>query len=509
MASRTDKVIKNASVGFVLQLLSSLAQFVARTALIFGLGEYYLGLNIVFTSLVGVLSLTELGLGNAIIFSLYKPLADHDETKTQAYVSLFKQIYRFIGLSVIILAIIVVPFLPEIVNTPINGEIYIVYALFVLNTSFGYFFFNYRTALFQADQRRYLLSYADFLYIVLSVAGQCVAFLCFHDYIAGLVIAVVAQLIRSGFIIVVSKTHYAHFNFSGKGELSRQDKRSLIKNVYAMTIGKASGIAVNYIPPLVISSFIGLTASGLYGNYQLISGFAASLVSQVFAAATASVGNFHVDSALEDKRFVYKEMNLIAYWIYGVVGVCCLVGMSPFISAWVGDGYVLDAPCVWGFVFNLMTAGLLQPTVVFKDGCGVFYAGRYRPLFSCAATIILAFLLVHPFGIAGVVWSSGLSRLLTAFWYDPQLVCKHVLKESSIPYILKLLLYFCAFAVIALASSWLCGQLPGGSWLLFFECIGVGFAVSFFGLPIFFMGTSQFRGVIGMVKGKLGAIGHD
>ena len=197
MATRLQKTAKSAVVGIGAQLISLLLQFAVRATLIWGLGEYYLGLNSVMTSLIGMYSLAELGLGNAIIYSLYRPLAEGDKGKVEAYLSLYKKVYRVIGMLVGAVAAAMIPFLGFFINGAVTTDVYVIYALFTGNAVLGYVLFNYRTALFQANQERYLISYADTVFVILSSCGQIIAFVLFHDYIAGLVVLVVSQCIRT------------------------------------------------------------------------------------------------------------------------------------------------------------------------------------------------------------------------------------------------------------------------------------------------------------------------
>ena len=147
MGGRTGKALKNVAVGAVAQSCALLLSFLVRTALIIGLGKYYLGLNSVMTSLIAVFNLAELGMTNAVVYSLYRPLACGDKRKVEALLALYKKVYRGMGVAVIAASFAALPFLHELVNTEITVEVYEIYGLFVLSTAVTYFFFMYRAAL--------------------------------------------------------------------------------------------------------------------------------------------------------------------------------------------------------------------------------------------------------------------------------------------------------------------------------------------------------------------------
>lgn len=473
MGSRTERSIKNASLGVGVQICSLLFFFITRTTLILGLGEYYLGLNSVMTGLIAVFSLAELGLTNAIMYSLYKPLSENDNQKIEAYMTLFKKIYRAIGITILIISIIAIPILPNLINSEITTEVYIIYSLFVANTVLSYLFFNYRSCLMQANQEKYLVSLSDLVFVSLSSIGQIVAFLFFHNYILGLVFLVIAQTIRSFTLLVISKYKYPAFNYSAKTKLTKNEKVTLAKNIYAMAIGKFSNAASNSLPNVIIAAIVGLAQSGIYSNYQMIVAGVELLMTQLFGSLTASVGNLNIESTAKSKELTFDRIGFASFWIYGTCAVCLWTSLNPFIYAWIGKAYLLTNSCVLGLVFNFLTIGLLRSSTVFRQGCGLFYQGRHRPLASCILTICFSLTLVNYFGIAGVIWSPVLSRIIVTSWYDPWLVHKYVLDKKPYKFYKQTLAYLVACILALITCGFICNFVFGETWLFVIQNVAL------------------------------------
>lgn len=490
-------------VGAGVQACALFLAFLVRTALVVGLGKYYLGLNSVMTSMIAVFNLAELGLTNAVVFSLYRPLALKDMRKIEALVALYKKVYRIIGVGVIGLSVLALPFLPSLINSKVTLEVYEIYALFIISTSITYLFFTYRSALLQANQEKYLISISDLIYTIVSSAGQVLCFVVFENYLAGLIVLVFSQIVRSVLLLAFSKWKHPEVDYRSKAKLDKVEKASLIRNVYAMAIGKLSDTAGKSVPNIVISVGVGLVESGLYSNYQMITTALTTFLSQIIGSMTASVGNLHVEAGKEHKLKVFERLNFASFLVYALCCSCVLTAAQPFISAWIGDEYLLDASCVLGLAFNLLTIGLVQGTVVFKDGCGVFFQGRYRPLVSCALTVALCVLFVGPFGIAGAIWAPAVSRVLTANWYDPWLLYRHVFKCSPASFYLKTCMYGCVGVGCSLVCHFVCALLPGSSWVLFFECVFVSSVLTGSIVLVLFANSEAEKYLFGLLKGVI------
>ena len=138
-----------------LKIYQILLPFLFRTVIVYTLGVNYLGLNSLFTSVLQVLNLAELGVGSAMIFSMYKPIAEDDEKKICALMNLYRKYYNIIGLVILIIGILLTPFIPKLINGEVPKEIniYILYIMNLIATVLSYWLLAYRNSVLQAHQR--------------------------------------------------------------------------------------------------------------------------------------------------------------------------------------------------------------------------------------------------------------------------------------------------------------------------------------------------------------------
>ena len=169
--SRTENAVKNVKTGFIVQLVNKLMAFVVRTVFIKCLNSDYLGVNGLFTNVLTILSFAELGIGTAIIFSMYKPVADENIEKIKSYMKLYQKSYNVIGICVFILGLLVIPFMGVIIKDApnIKESIILIYFLFLTNTASSYFF-TYKKSIIIAHQKQSVINNIDSIfYIVKSI----------------------------------------------------------------------------------------------------------------------------------------------------------------------------------------------------------------------------------------------------------------------------------------------------------------------------------------------------
>ena len=157
---RTKNAVRNLVFGFINKMIIMLFPFVIRTIIIRELGAGYLGLGSLFTSILQVLNLAELGFSSAVVFCMYKPIAEKDSETICALLNLYKQIYRIIGIVILVIGLALTPFLPYLIKGTVpNGiNIYILYYIYLFNTAITYFLFAYKSTLLVAHQRNDVVS---------------------------------------------------------------------------------------------------------------------------------------------------------------------------------------------------------------------------------------------------------------------------------------------------------------------------------------------------------------
>lgn len=158
---RTINAKRNIIYGLLQVIVSIILPFITRTILIYRFGVEYLGLSGLFTSVLSVLSLMELGFGTAVVYSMYKPVAEDDTDQICAYLFYYRSIYRVIGLVILVIGLTLMPFLKWLVHDPVMPgglNLHICYLIFLTDTVISYLLYGYMTAIPTAYQRRDILS---------------------------------------------------------------------------------------------------------------------------------------------------------------------------------------------------------------------------------------------------------------------------------------------------------------------------------------------------------------
>lgn len=407
------------------QLVSLLVSFVSRTIFIRVLGSEYLGLSGLFTNILSVLSLAEMGLGTAILYSLYEPLAKQDYDKIKAILDLFGKVYRVICVSVALVGALLTPFLDFLIKEwPAIDGIEIFYLLFVLNLSFSYLAAYKRLILF-ADQKKYIDSIFHFATATLLNLAQITVLLLTANYLLFLVLNVLATIAENLLITAKINQLYPFLKDGPARKLDRQERAGILKNIKAVFINRFGQIIINGTDNIVISKFVGLVAVGLYSNYLLITTSLVKIISIFYLSVIGSIGNIGATENKDKISRTFKQIDFIGFWIYGFSAISILVLINPFIRLWVGKDYQLDSFVVVLIAFNFFLQGNRMSVQVFKESLGLLWFDRYRPLLESGLNLGLSLMLVTRLGIAGVLLGTILSTILSSFWIEPMVLFKY------------------------------------------------------------------------------------
>lgn len=430
--SRTRNSIYNISASLIEYIVKIITTFVIRTIFIRILGSEFLGLDGLFTSILSMLSVTELGLGGAIVFGLYKPLLNKDTEKINILIHVYKKCYMVIGGVILAVGFLMMPFLPQIVNSDYNfGNIYVLFLLYLLQTVSTYWILGYKEVLFTADQKKHKIVVIANAITILKFILQAASLLWLKSFefyiISGLIMTVARNLLIAA---KVDKSYPYAKRHNGK-KLSKSDRVDLTKNVFGMSLYKISSKVMNSTDNIVISMFVSLAATGIYSNYLLIVSNIKTVLDLIFSSVTASAGNLYAEGRHEKSEFIFRCLNFMNFWIYGFVAICFWELLNPFITIWLGEEYIFETVVVLLIVMNFVTDGLQRAVLMYKDACGLFWRGKLRPVFSAGLNIIISVILVQFMGISGVILGSIISRMLSTWWFDPYLVYKHGFGMSS------------------------------------------------------------------------------
>ena len=268
--TRSQNVKKNLIFNVVKYVATLLLQFILRTVLIYYMGAEYLGLNGLFSNIFGFLNLAELGIGSAIVFSMYKPIAENDIEKIKALQNLYKKFYLIISLVVGIIGLILTPFIPFFMNGGVeaNINIYILYIMYLCYTLVGYWSAHKRSLLF-AYQRNDVENKIKTICMFFMTILQIVVLVLFRNYYVYFSISILFAVIECSTIHISANKLFPRIN--GKSiPLDDKTKKEIKKNITALSMHKIGSAVVFSTDNILISTFFGLTALGVYSNYSLI-----------------------------------------------------------------------------------------------------------------------------------------------------------------------------------------------------------------------------------------------
>ena len=388
---RTDKSIKNIIYAIVGQFFGIGISLISRLVFVKILSSEYLGLSSLFTNILTILSLTEMGFGTAMAFELYKPIAKNDKEKIKYLMKLYKKIYIIIGISIIILGIITIPVYPNLINERPNIEnLDLIYMLFVLNTAFSYFV-AYKRLLIISDQNRYIATaYRYGFYIAMNVM-QIIELVLFKNYILYLIIQVLFTLLENIGISIKANKMYPYLKDKEVKEVAKRDKKHLMQNVKALFFHRFGGVVLNSTDNIVISKVLGLNWVGLYSNYYLITNALNTILNQVFSSVVASIGNLNTSNTREKMTDTFNKIFFANVWIYAVVCSALLVLINPFIEIWLGRDYIISFGTVIVLVVNYFVYGMRRPAMAFREATGNYRKDWYSPIIEAVINIFFFF----------------------------------------------------------------------------------------------------------------------
>ena len=455
---RTYNSIKNFIYGSFSQILSLVLSFGVRTVFIQYLSIVYLGLNGLFTNILTLLSLAELGFGVAMVHALYKPLAEDNKEKLIAYMQFYARTYKIIGFVVAFIGCTLIPFLDKLIkgDCPADVNVTLIYILF-LSESVASYFFAYKRSILNADQKAYICSSVHLEAIVLRSLLQIVVIVVFKAFIVYIVIQILTTIGENLYLSYKVNKLYPYLCTKQKFQLNKDELNSIRHNVYALILSRIAAISLKGTSNIVISAFVGLAIVGLYSNYLMIIGAVSMILSQVFSAMTGSVGNYIAKEHPSKYLALFERLDFLNFWLYGLTAVCLFLFLNPFITIWIGKEFVLEQSTVLIIVVNFLLEGLLYTLWLFRTTVGLFTQGKYRPILAAAINIVFSIFLGKYFGINGVLLGTTIARLCVNAWYDPYIIYKFGLHSPVQKYFKSYIFRVFLLCVISIVSYHLKG----------------------------------------------------
>lgn len=497
---RIRNSIRNIITGLLGQLIITITGFISRTIFIQTLGTTYLGVSGLFSNILTLLSFAELGIGQAIIFSLYKPIAENDEEKICSLMHLYEKVYRFLFVLVLIIGLAVLPILPLIIRDIDSiPNIRVIYALYVANSAVSYLF-AYRSSFITACQKNYIINGVSFFCNIFMCICQVTTLIVFKNYFVYLGIQMVFGFIPNILSYFYSEKQFPFLKRKDILPLPQKELKKIKDNVKALIMYKIGTLALNSTDNIIISSFVGIATVGIYSNYTLLTTTVSGFLSSIFNNLTASIGNLNAKESDEQKLFIFQVINLATFWFYTVCSVCLFICMTPFVRIWIGDEYVLPTSVSLIIALNVYIAGMLFAPFNFRQTMGIFVEGKWRPIISAIINIVVSIIFVKWWGLVGVLWGTAVARLTTNVWFDPYLVFKRGMHTSPMPYYKD----YIKKALLFILSGCLCWgmtkNIPDSNILWVVLKGGVTFTVSNLIILLFYFRGKEFKYLFEIVR---------
>ena len=494
---RSLNFLKNFFLGSLGQVLTALFNFVVRTVFIYTLSEAYLGVNGLLSSVLSVLNLANLGIDAAIIYAMYKPVAEKDIDQTKSLLRFYRKAYRLIGTFILALGFAVLtPLLPYLAKGSTElVDLRIVFWLYLLDTACSYFFFAYLNSLLVADQRNYVASVVNYAVQFFRALTQIIMLLllrktpalAFYVHTAvGLAYGIMRNLLVRRRVLQL----YPWAKDRDARPLPAEEKRSIFRNVVGMSTNNICRVLNDGIDSTIISAFLGLGATGIFSNYLALKTYLLNFLKIIFHAMTAGVGNLCATETDEKKESFFHALQFSCFWIYGFCAICFWTLLDSFIvGVWLHDTkWLLPRISVFLLSFNFLIEGLAKAVIVYRDANGLYWQTKFRYIFSSVFNAVISIVFVGPLhmGVTGALLGTSAS-LVIMLSYDPALVYRHVFHKKSAPYyrtyFLELLLVLATGGVVHLiclpfsaytAGCFLfraavCLTVPNGLWYLLFR----------------------------------------
>ena len=445
---------RNIKYSVVNYISVNLLKFIVRMVFVKTLPIEYLGVNGLFSNILVMLSLAELGIGPAIVYSLYKPLAYGEKETVKSIMCLFKKAYVAVGGIILFLGLMLFPFLDIFIKDGQSmPQVHYFYLVFLLNTVVSYLW-TYKRSLLIADQKQYVVNIYQAAVQILVAVLQMIFLLIFADYWCFIILMLLGTVLENLSIARKADNEYPYLNETAE-VLDLDIKRQIVKNTKAMICHKIGGMVVFSSSNLVLSKFAGLAAVGLYSNYYMVIAALNAFSAKFFESITASIGNLMV---LEESSKKIKAFKITEF-ITALQAAICFCGLfvlfNPFVELWVGKVYLFSEAVVAAMAFSFYLTYMRKTVLMFRDASGLYWNDRYKPLAESVINLVASIYLTINYGIIGVVVGSIISTLLTCFWVEPYVLFNNGIDIKLKDYFIDYLKFTAAAFLSALASKFI------------------------------------------------------
>ncbi len=423
MQSNAKKSLINMSILLPLHIFQILLNFVLKTVFIKTMGSDYLGVNVLFGDIATLLSLTELGLNNAILFELYKPIRFKDKRKISAVINYSKKIFNMIALVILISGLLLIPGLKHVINSNIEYNSIIWYYFLYLITVAVTYLSTYKTVLITADEKNYITKCYYTLCNTIKVILQSIVLIVFKNFTMFLIIGIFTNVL---FNILISRKVEKDYKFLDKTEkLESGEKKKIFNNTKAVFKYKISGLILNNTDNIIISTILTTDIVGQYSGYTTLYTTMIGLLNNFYASIVNSIGKLNIVESSDQKEKTFNLINLFMFILASITSICFFCLADDFIILWIGPEYIMGREILIAIVLNFYISIIMYPLQIYRETTELFIKTQNIALFTSIANIVLSVLLAKIYGLFGILFATSISKLITSFWAEPILLYKN------------------------------------------------------------------------------------
>ena len=505
---RVKSATRNIAFGYVGQIATALMSFILRTVFIMHLNEDLLGINSTYGNILSLLNMAELGIGTALNFSLYGPVARGEKEKIKSYMQLYRKAYFIIACVVAAVGLLLTPFLqyfklrsPE--NTTVR-ELTIYYLIFLFNTVSSYFV-AYKYSLINAEQKNYIQTNIITITKVIVVFLQIIVVIVTKNFLLYLLTDAVVQLIQKVFVSKFLDKMYPFLKEKNVEKLSKEESDEVWKKTKALVFHKVGDVARLQTDALIISTFVEVAMAGVVDNYNMVISTVSNFVNIIFNSVISSFGNLIATESREKQFSMFKVYRFFASWIYGFSCVGFMVLLTPLIRIWLGDHWILTSAAVYCILIDYYFKGDRIVLSNYKTAAGVFEPDKYLALIQGAVNLVISIVLVQtPLGITGIYIGTIVSGLIANFT-KPVIIYRECFDMKAGSYFVDTAKYLASLVFVLVVSQLISIKVLANLNILTFILMAIIITVLFNGFYFVLYGRSEeFKYLTGKVREKLG-----
>ncbi len=454
MESRLKNSARNSFWGASSNILITILNFAVRTIFVKTLSNEYLGINGLFTNILYVLNFAELGIGSAIIYNLYKPVAENDKERIKTLVHLYKKVYFIIGAVVLVLGLLVIPFMKYIIKEPpkINESLNFIYILYLTETVSAYIF-GYKKSVLLVYQKNYINLITSLIFSIIKSIIQIFILLFTHNYILYLLVYILSTVLSDIYVSLYVNKKYSFLKDKNIVKATKKEVKEIFRNVKSLFVYKLGNTILNGTDNIILSMLVGISAVGLYSNYSLIITAVSGVLWNILSGLTGSIGNLNVYKDKKHQENIFQEVLFMSCMLYGFGMICVALLINPFITIWIGENYLISEITVIFLVVVCYLRGIVYPSTTYRDTLGLFKEGKLIPFISSIINIALSIILGILMGMKGIFLATIISIVTTTFWYMPKIIYNKIFELSVCVYFKKVLRFTIPFIISYILCS--------------------------------------------------------